>query len=167
MRIVRKTNDGVTIAALIGSILFVGLSGMAIAMADERFIQIFVFFLASVVAAGSLVLIFRIVRPRELELIIDSTRIRFGDPAQPCNQKSIPRKSVHCVVFDRDDASLFIVTGRWVASPLAPEIVIRRSQMQLVAEYISENWEGVPVVGQFEFQKMCRARKAQYESGML
>lgn len=159
MRIVRKTNDGVTVAALIGSILFIGASGVATAMADERFIQLLVFFLASIVAAGSLVLIFRIVRPRELELVIDSTKIRFGDPVQLCNQKSIPRKSVHCVIFDRDDASLSIVTGRWVASPLAPEIVIRRSHMQLIAAYISENWGDVPVVGQLDFQKMCRARR--------
>lgn len=85
-----------SIVALISSVLFIGASGLVIAIAEDRLVQVFVLLLASVVAAGLFVLVYRLVRPRELELTIDSNQMRYGDAARVSTQKSISRKSVQC-----------------------------------------------------------------------
>lgn len=159
MRIVRRSNDTLTVASLIAAFLMMAGLGAIIVNADDDGVKLFASLLALIVVLGCLVLTYRLVVPREFELTINSESIQYGPVGRSSTHRSILRSSVRCVIFDTDDGSLCIDSGGWIATPLAPEILIYQSQMCLVAEYIKVHWQNIPVVGQCEFQSMCRARK--------
>jgi hypothetical protein len=158
MRIVRKSNVIQTVASLIAAFLMLAGLGAVIVNADSDGVRLFAALLALTVVSGCLVLSYRLAVPCEFELTINSDSIQFGRVGRTSTHRSILRSSVRCVIFDTEDGSLCIDSGGWIAMPLAPEILCYDSQMHLVAEYIKEHWQDVPVVGRMEFQQMCRAR---------
>jgi len=158
MRIVRKYNDALTAASLIASLVASAAFVAFIVYADSHIIKIWSTSLALVAIFGCFVLTFRLMIPREFELTIDPEEIRFGMAGRSSVHRSILRSSVRCVIFNTEDGSLCIDSGGWIALSLAPEILWNEARMSLVVDYIKSNWKDVPVVNQYEYQEMCRAK---------
>lgn len=157
MRIVRKSNDMLTATSLIAAFLMLAGLGTVFVNADDGGAKLFAALLALIVVSGCVALTYRLLVPREYELTINSETIKFGLVGRTSSRRSISRSSMRCIIFDTKEGSLCVNYGGWMATPLAPEILIYQSQMRLVAEYIEEHWPEIPVVGQYEFQGMCRA----------
>lgn len=150
-----------TVASLIAAFLTLAGLGAVIVNADGDGARLLAAMLTLIVILGCFVLFYRLAVPCEFELTINSERIQFGRVGRASTQRSILRSSVRCVIFDTEDGSLCIDSGGWIATPLAPEVLRYHSQMCLVAEYVKEHWQDVPVVGQMEFQQICQARASK------